>query len=704
MRRTGLVSVACGLVAAWGAMARAEAVQDACGHWVGAIEVPGSPLKIDVDLRKVAGAWEGDISIPAQGAKDVPLADLMLDGAGIAFALPGVPGNPKFSGKLAASGSTIAGEFTQGSASLPFKLERASAAAADRKAALADFGEFVRKALADWQVPGLAIGIVADGEVVYAEGFGKRDVETDLPVTSRTLFAIGSSTKAFTSLALGMQVDEGKLEWDEPVARYLPGFRLQDDYASAHITPRDLVSHRSGLPRHDLAWYNNTALTRKEMVERLPYYEPNKGLRERFQYNNMMFLTAGYLVGELDGRSWEESIQARIFAPLGMTSSNFSVNDSQKSTDFARPYELKDDVVRPMSFRNIDNVGPAGSINSNIEDLTRWILLHVDKGRIGGRNLVQEATITDMHMPHVAIPTLPNPQEPEISPASYGMGWFNQSYRGHYWVHHGGAIDGFIALVSFFPNDGIGIVALANMNGAALPGLVTRHAADRLLGLEPVDWNGKALSKWKLGKEASKEAETKKALFRKLHTKPAHALEEYAGEYEHPGYGVLKVEAGGDGLTVTFNNIVTPFEHWHYEVFSGLENPQDRTFENLRIQFLSNLKGDVDRVAVPLEPAVSEIIFTKLPDSRLSDPSYLTRFTGVYELAGQEVTVAVQGKALTLTVPGQPLYELSADRNDEFNLKGVNGFSVRFATDAQGAMTAYLNQPNGVFELKRKGS
>ncbi len=387
-----------------------------------------------------------------------------------------------------------------------------------------------------------------------------------------------------------------------------------------------------------------------------------------------------------------------------MKSTNFSVNDSQVAADFAQPYELKDDVVRKMALRNIDNVGPAGSINSNIEDMAKWVILHLGKGKFAGRKLIGESTLTDMHMPHVTIPSLPDPDEPETSPDSYGMGWFIQTYHGHYWVHHGGAIDGFIALVSFFPNDGVGVIAFANMNGAALPGLVTRSAVDRLFGIERKDWYDKALSRWKLGKQASKQAEEKKDTLRKPGTKPAHFLSEYAGEYEHPGYGAITVQTRADQLVLTFNNIVTPFEHWHFEILNGLENPDDHTFENLRIQFLSNLKGDVDRVAVPLEPAVDDIVFHKRPDSKLSDPTYLTRFAGIYELAGQEITIALQGKILTVTVPGQPLYELSADRNDEFNLKGVAGFSVRFAADGQGAMTAFFNQPNGVFELKRKGN
>lgn len=682
---------------AWGAPSG-----NIAGHWAGAIQVPGTELKIDIDFRQGASGWEGDISIPAQGAKDLVLAKINVDGAAVGFELPGVPGSPTFSGKLADDGKSISGDFTQGGQTFPFNLTTSLGGAVKAKDALAGFDEWVEQALSDWKVPGLALGIVVDGEVVLAKGYGKRIVEKDLPVTSKTLFAIGSSTKAFTAFALGTQVDEGKLEWDKPVINYLPAFRLHDDHATTHITPRDLVTHRSGLPRHDLAWYNNTTITRAEMVSRLPYYLPNEDLRGKFQYNNMMFLAAGYLVGELDHKSWEDSIRARILGPLEMNATNFSVNDSQKSADFALPYEYKDEKVIPMKFRNIDNVGPAGSINSNIEDMTHWLAVQLGKGAYKGKKLINEATLTDMHISHMAMATPPDPEAPDVAPPSYGMGWFIQPYRGHYYVHHGGAIDGFITLVSFFPNDGIGIVAFVNLNGNRLPIYVTRHAADRLLGLEPRDWSGRALAKWKAGEETGKEAEKKKDMFRHPDTKPSHALADYAAEYRDPGYGIAKVEVKGEQLVLTYNEIVTPLEHWHYDVFNGLENPEDHTFENLRIQFLTNLKGDVDRLAIPLEPSVREIVFERLPDAKMSDPAYLQRFTGDYELATQVVKVGVQGNRLTLAVPGQPQYELIPDRNDEFNLKGLNGYSVRFSADKEGSITAFFNQPEGVYELKRQ--
>jgi hypothetical protein len=414
----------------------------------------------------------------------------------------------------------------------------------------------------------------------------------------------------------------------------------------------------------------------------------------------MMFLTAGYLAGQLTGSTWEEAVKQRIFTPLGMTQTNLSVTDSQKAPDFALPYEEKDDEIRKMSFRNIDNVGPAGSINSNVEDMTKWLIVHVNKGKLAGQPIINEATLLEMHTPQMAIAAIP--EEPELSPTSYGMGWFCNTYRGHYRVSHGGNIDGFSALVTLFPRDGLGIVVLVNKNAAALPGLATLHAADRILGLEFKDWNGEALEKREIAKAAQKEAEEKKDTLRKPDTKPAHAMEEYAGKYEHPGYGILEIQLQDGQLVMVYNNIVTPLEHWHYEVFNGLENPDDHTFEDLRIRFLTNMKGDVDAVAVPLEMMVDEIIFERRPDDRMSDPEYLARFLGDYEIANQTISINLKGDVLTLNVPGQPSLDLVPDRDDEFNLKGIAGISIKFVVGDDGSVTMSLKQPNGVFETKRK--
>jgi len=467
--------------------------KDLAGRWQGEISVPAMKLTINVDFRRADSGWEGDISIPAQGAKDLALANIFLKDSRISFDMPGVPGSPKFKGTVTEDRRRISGDFTQSHQTFPFTLERGASAEAKAKQALEGFDEFISKAIEDWNLPGLAIGIVVEGEAVYAKGFGRRNIEKGLPVTTKTLFAIGSCTKAFTTFVMGTLVDEGKLDWDKPVVNFLPGFRLYDEYATAHITPRDLVTHRSGLPRHDLVWYNNLTTSRKEMVERLRHLEPNKELRERYQYNNMMFTTAGYLVGQLTGGTWEDAVRSRIFKPLGMTQSNFSVLDSQKTDDFALPYREKDNKIQKMPFRNIDLIGPAGSINSCIEDMTNWLIVHLNNGEFQGKRILKEASCRELHTPQMAIPALP--KEPHVSPGSYALGWLTDTYRGHYRVHHGGAIDGFTATVTLFPYDGVGIVALANRSGTPVPGLVTQHAADRLLGLEKRDWNAEALAK-----------------------------------------------------------------------------------------------------------------------------------------------------------------------------------------------------------------
>jgi CubicO group peptidase (beta-lactamase class C family) len=579
---------------------------------------------------------------------------------------------------------------------------RASDPARAMKKSLEGFDAVVDKAIADFKVPGLAIAVVKDGEVIYARGFGRRDLEKGLPVTPKTLFAIGSCTKAFTTFVMGTLVDQGKLDWDTPVRTYLPGLRMSDPIATESITPRDLVTHRSGLPRHDLFWYN-TKLTGKDVFARLAHFEPTEPLRGKFQYNNMMFMLAGHLVETIDGRPWEDAVRARIFRPLGMDSSNFSVLDSQKSDDFARPYDEQEGKVRVIPFRDITSVGPAGSINSSVGEMARWVAVHTHGGKLDGKAIISPAVLNELHTPQM---TLGQPStKKEISPASYAMGWMVDTYRGHRRAHHGGGIDGFTANTCLFPDDGMGLVVLTNKDGTPLPELITRHASDRLLNLEPIDWLAEGLDKRNKALDAQKEAKKKKESVRRPGTRPAHPLEEYAGEYEHPGYGPLKVELRGGKLVATYNGIDATMEHWHYEVFNAPKADNDPALVDLnwKIQFQTNVKGDVDAVAVPLEPSVRPIVFTRRPDKKLSDPGYLERFAGEYELAGQPATVRLQGHVLILKQTGAPAVELVPDRNDEFNLKKQAGVSVRFITDGHGKVTEMaVSTDDGVFAAKRK--
>jgi CubicO group peptidase (beta-lactamase class C family) len=672
------------------------------GHWVGAVELPGTKLEFDIDLTaKPDGTWSGDISIPMQNAQDLPLGNITVKGKDVSFEISEVPGSPTFKGTFSEDGQKISGQFTQEGQSFPFAMSRSAGLKAKAKEALAGLDEIVNKGLQGLKVPGIAVAIIVEDEVILAKGYGYKDLENKVQMTPDTLLAIGSSSKAFTVFALGT-LDEGKMEWDKPLRNYIPWFRLYDSFASERLTPRDTVTHRSGLPRHDLAWYNNTTISREELVRRLAYLKPTADLRAIWQYNNHMYLTAGYLVEVLTGKTWEDAVRAQVLNPLGMKRTNFSVADSQKDSDFAWPYREDEGKIEKIPFRSLTNMGPAGSINSSVNEMSRWVLVHLNGGKLKDKQIINPQTIQDMHLAHM--PTGETPEIPEVTPADYGMGWFVDSYRGHGRIHHGGNIDGFSAMVSMLPQDRVGFVALANKNATGLPELLIRHATDLILGLETKDWVGEAAKSKVKGDEVSKEAEKKKAARRVLNTKPSHKLEDYAGDYFHPGYGDLKVAVEKGQLVFTYNYITTPLEHWHFETFNGVR-AGDPVLEDTKLNFITDANGYVARLEAPFEATLEPIVFEKKPDARLSDQAYLQRFVGKYLLIEQVITISLKGNVLFATVPGSPELELVPGLGDEFTLKQMKVVSLRFKMDDKGNVVAMeLSQPGGIFEAKRTES
>jgi len=674
------------------------------GHWKGTIDAPDQSIEIQVDFNTAEGVLTGEISIPAQGARDVALAEVVLSGTSIQFKIPGIPGDPAFEGNFSDEGDRISGTFHQGGAEMTFHLVRGDDPAAAARAALEGFGEVIEKAMKDFNVPGVALAVVAGGEVVFAEGFGYRDLENELPMTKESLFAIGSTTKAMTATLLGMLVDEGKLEWDEPLFTYLPKFRLSDPITTERITPRDLVTHRSGLPRHDLLWYNYNDPTRAEMIARMAHLELTEDLRAKFQYNNLMFMTAGYLAGQLSGTTWEAAMRDRLFAPLGMERSGFSFQDSQKDPDHALPYrENDDDELERIPFRDIPVVGPAWSVNSSVNEMSRWLLLNLRGGKIGDEQLINPSTLSEIQSPQMTTGATQN--RPDISAGTYGMGWWVDTYRGHRRISHGGGIDGFTTSVMLFPDDDLGLVSFNNI-GSGLPFLINRHAADRVLGLEEEDWLGEALEERIKGKEAGEKAEEKKGMTRVEGTRPSHPLEDYPGEYDNPGYGTLTIARDGDNLKLRYNDIEAPLEHWHYDVWSGAETddgPTYPTFEDQKFLFRGNEDGLIAEVESRLEPRAEPIVFRKKPDSRLFDAEYLSRFVGKYEdETGTEFNVELSGNNLILSVPGEPPYTLEPELSGRFVLQEFRVASLDFQVDEKGRVNKImLHQPGGIFELPR---
>jgi len=527
------VTCALGLVAACLLLVSPATAQDdpsPLGEWEGIIHIPGAELAFTAKFTDSDSALTATVHIPAQGAYDMPVEIISLVRDSITFALTGVPGNPTFNGLFDDSGKLILGAFSQGGQEFTFSMMRLDEAARLKEAEelqqkLGDLRQFIDTTMFVWKVPGVSIAIVRDGDVILSEGFGLRNVADSLPLTPQTLLAIGSSTKAFTTMVLGMLVDDGLVAWDEPVVTYLPAFRLKDEYITSRFTVRDLVTHRSGLPRHDLMWYGSD-FTRQEIFERLQYLEFSEDFRTTFQYQNLMYMTAGLLAGEVAGSSWEDLVTERILQPLGMTATDLSVTQMQATDDFALGYSEEEDTLTLTPFRNIDAMAPAGAVNSNADDMAKWLQLLLKKGKYNETTLISEPAFTEMYSPQIPIGR-PGTHTERLMP-SYGMGWFIEAYRGHYRVHHGGNIDGFSALVSFMPYDEFGIVVLVNKSASPLPRLVTLYATDLLLNLEPVDFHGRARTAVAAADSTEEESKSDNDEGRVKGTKPSHKLEAYA--------------------------------------------------------------------------------------------------------------------------------------------------------------------------------
>ena len=619
----------------------------------------------------------------------------------------------RFSILLVAVVFLIPGAVAQQKSAADSKGQHASGKQAKPAAAtlpeLDGFDAFVEQALKDWKVPGVAIAVVKGDKVILLKGYGFRDAEKQLPVTPQTLFAIGSITKSFTVTTLGMLMDEGKLDWDEPVRNVFPRFKMFDPVLTEQMTVRDLVTHRSGLPRHDLVWYTSD-FSREDLVRRLQYLEPNKPLRSTFQYNNLMFMTAGYIAGQLNGTSWEDAVHARILEPLGMTATNFSELATQNSGDFGQPYrkgsDLKAEVKRiPFDAQCPDTcaLGPAGEINSNVTDMSKYVLFHMNQGEVAEKQLLSRNNSVQMQVPQMSLPGAPD--FPELSETSYGMGFFLSAYRGHKLVEHGGNIDGFSAELGFLPNEKVGVVVLTDLDGTPLPEVIAYNVFDRMLGVEQVPWSRRFLDLEQKQKQGEQEAKDKGYAPHKTGTHPSHDLKEYAGDYANPGYGIATITRDGDNFKLTLNKVNRNLEHYHYDVFQVPDSPQD-DFAKLKVMFFSDLSGEISSLSMPLEPNTKDIVFTRMPDKQLTDRSFIEVFTGQYEFPGAPapLTISLRGDhTLVGNTPGQPDIELLPRRGTTFDMKGLAGFSIEFKKDASGKVTeAVFTQPDNVTVLKKK--
>jgi len=481
-----------------------------------------------------------------------------------------------------------------------------SAGAAQQKdPRLAAIDAYAAKARAEWNAPALAIAIVKNDSVVFAKGYGVLEKGGNKPVDENTLFAIGSSTKAFTTAALAMLVDEGKFKWDDRAAPFLPGWELGDPWVTREVTIRDLVAHRIGLDRADYIW-SGTDFSREDILRRQRYIGTNASFRLKFGYNNHMFLASGMLIERLTGKTWDMFVRQRIFDPLGMVRSNSSTKAFGSDPNVATPHARIGDTAVVIPWHNIDNVGPAGSINSSAREMAEWVRFQLANGKWRGQQLVSERSMDEMHAPQTVIPLEPwfstlSPVNHQMVPGThfflYGLGWFLQDYRGRKVVQHGGSIDGMRALVGMLPEERLGLVVLTNLNPSSVDEGIMFRVFDEYLGGTKRDWSADMLKEFnaavRKGDEAARVAMGKPT----PNTTPTLALDKYAGTYRDSAFGDVVVRQENGKLVLQAGRLVADLEHWHYDTFKATYRTAARN--SMLTTFRLNGQGSVAALVMP---------------------------------------------------------------------------------------------------------
>ncbi len=463
--------------------------------------------------------------------------------------------------------------------------------------------EVAAKVLQDTGAPGCAIVIVKDGQIVYLKGLGVREKGKPESVTPDTVFAIASCSKAFTATALALLVDEGKLKWDDKVREHYESFRLSDALADRDVTIRDLLCHRTGMPRHDSIWAGREADS-AEVIRRWGKGQSSTSFRSKWEYSNVPFTTAGAIAGKLDKSDWASVVRTRLFKPLGMEHSSCTWKEGSTPEDHATPhYYGLDKSIAPIKWDEIDHAGGAGCINSTARDMAAWLKFQTSEGQFDGRRIVSAKALKETHSPQMLV--IPEGPFAIYFPAkftrftSYGLGWFVHDYRGFDCISHGGTLTGFRAQCMIVPEKKIGVFVMCNMRPSLVCETIAKTALDTLLGLPAEDWVAFHKTQMAQLDFAAAMGKQKRTAARKPDTKPSLVLKEYAGVYDEPAYGRAEVVMDNDALTLRWGKLVFRLEHYHFDTFTAVPvEPKDEVFSfdrsTIEVQFRLDAKGEVE--------------------------------------------------------------------------------------------------------------
>ena len=478
-----------------------------------------------------------------------------------------------------------------------------------------EFDRYVRQALGQWKTTGLAVAVVKGGKVVFARGYGVRELGKPAAVDTSTLFAVASTTKAMTAAALGMLVDEGKVDWDDPVTKHLPRFRMQDPWVTREITVRDLLTHRAGLDNADYLWYVSD-LPADSVVDRVALLKPAYSMRSSFIYQNVMYIVAGEVVAAASGMPWAEFVRRRIFEPLGMRNTYALASLVPNGSNVAVPhFRYGGDTIGIAQRDDAQAIGPAGDVWSSVADMSKWALFLLDSGRVGGKPLLKPATWAELFKPQTMVPPdefYPSQQLTKPQWRTYGLGWFQHDYRGRKLDFHTGSLAGMVAIMGLVHEDGFGVFVSGNLDHSEIRHALMYKAIDTWVTGPGRDWSTDLLAIYDRQRARRDSVRSANEASRIRTTKPSLETAKYAGSYRDVTAGRVVVRFVDGRLRFEAGQSLAGFlEHWHYDRF--------------RVRYDDKWQG-TDPVSfsigngVPTALEFAGYTFRRVPDTQAAEP------------------------------------------------------------------------------------
>lgn len=454
---------------------------------------------------------------------------------------------------------------------------------------------YIDSLMKDWNIPGMALGIVYKDQLIYAKGYGYRDVENKLPVDSKTIFPIASNTKLFTATGVCILAEEGKLNLDKPVRNFMPSLNFFNDELNAKVTLRDMLSHRTGLPSYDGIWIGST-FTRKETINKVMYMKPQLGFREGYIYNNMMYATVGAVIETITGITWEEFTRKQFFQPLQMNATGFTKNEMIKNGNYAHAYYEPDSTNKLQKVTYVaqtEALGAAGTIKSNIEDMSHWMIAQLNGGKYKGQQAISASAIKQTLIPNNIADT--KGKWDELSNSLYALGRVIQTYKGNKIAMHTGSIDGYYSNLTFIPSENIAIFLIHNSEPAgSVRSVMALPIIDRLLNLSPTAWSQRYKTEYLKNKTEDKKAKDTLSATKVKNTAPSHSLKDYVGKYVSTMYGEMIIDLKNNHLFLSFRNQQLMLYHFHYDQFATDEEINGTP--DFRLDFHTNSKGEIDKI------------------------------------------------------------------------------------------------------------